>query len=124
MRKILIHSALLFLMLYSQLYNSFVTAVYQLNYDYYAEELCENKDKPELHCDGKCYFSKQLALQEETPKETEPPMLLPVIKLFPAPLIVELNAGCCPENYQAFTSFDMTLPESIQLKGIDHPPQV
>lgn len=38
---------------------------YAVNYNYIVEVLCENKDKPELECDGKCYLSKQLAKQTE-----------------------------------------------------------
>lgn len=33
---------------------------YEANIDYVAEELCENKDKPEMGCNGKCYLKKQL----------------------------------------------------------------
>jgi len=33
---------------------------YYANYDYIAKELCENKDKPYLECNGKCYLEKQL----------------------------------------------------------------
>ena len=33
---------------------------YQINKAYIAEALCENRDKPQMHCDGKCYLSKQL----------------------------------------------------------------
>ena len=33
---------------------------YYANYDYIATVLCENKDKPYLECDGKCYLKKQL----------------------------------------------------------------
>ncbi len=34
---------------------------YVMHYDYIVATLCENKDKPELECNGKCYLSKQLA---------------------------------------------------------------
>lgn len=34
---------------------------YVVNYDYIAEKLCENKAKPELMCNGKCYLSKELS---------------------------------------------------------------
>lgn len=34
---------------------------YVTQYDYIVSTLCENKDKPEMECDGKCYLSKQLA---------------------------------------------------------------
>ena len=33
---------------------------YYANYDYIAQELCENKDKPLLECNGKCYLVKQI----------------------------------------------------------------
>lgn len=34
---------------------------YVANYDYIAKVLCINKSKPDLHCNGKCYLSKELA---------------------------------------------------------------
>lgn len=34
---------------------------YFVNYDYIVKELCENKAKPELHCNGKCHLVKELA---------------------------------------------------------------
>lgn len=40
-------------------------AEYVVNYDYIVENLCENKDKPFLNCDGKCYLAKQLAKESE-----------------------------------------------------------
>lgn len=36
-------------------------AEYAVNYDYIVNTLCVNKSKPELHCNGKCYLSKELA---------------------------------------------------------------
>ncbi len=33
---------------------------YYANYDYIATVLCENKDKPYLECNGKCYLKKQM----------------------------------------------------------------
>ena len=47
---------------------------YFVNYDYISSELCENKDKPILTCNGKCYLEKQVEKQldidhnQETPK--------------------------------------------------------
>ncbi|MGO3708409.1 MAG: hypothetical protein ACTJGD_12010 [Mesonia hippocampi] len=43
---------------------------YAFNYDYIAEVLCINKDKPELDCNGKCYLMQQLA-KSSTDAETE-----------------------------------------------------
>jgi hypothetical protein len=33
---------------------------YYANYNYIVTELCENKDKPFLECNGKCYLAKEL----------------------------------------------------------------
>lgn len=38
---------------------------YMVNYDYIVNTLCENKDKPEMHCNGKCYLTKELAKTSE-----------------------------------------------------------
>ncbi|RNA60736.1 hypothetical protein D1631_01700 [Chryseobacterium nematophagum] len=34
---------------------------YGVNYKYIKEVLCVNKERPELHCNGKCYLKKELA---------------------------------------------------------------
>ncbi|MCV6629783.1 MAG: hypothetical protein OIF50_07980 [Flavobacteriaceae bacterium] len=41
-----------------------LTAYYMVANDSFVEILCENKDKPELSCDGKCVFSKMIAEQQ------------------------------------------------------------
>ncbi|WP_370899407.1 hypothetical protein [Chryseobacterium gossypii] len=38
---------------------------YVANYDYIVETLCINKSNPELHCNGKCYLSKELAKTDD-----------------------------------------------------------
>ncbi|MBX7182084.1 MAG: hypothetical protein K1X82_08230 [Bacteroidia bacterium] len=42
---------------------------YRMNFDTYAKVLCENKNKPMLHCNGKCQLKKELNQQES--KETQ-----------------------------------------------------
>ena len=39
---------------------------YVVNYDYIVNELCENKLKPELKCNGKCHLMKELGKNAET----------------------------------------------------------
>jgi len=52
-------SSLLSLILFS---NSLIITItygwYTLNIDSFIEQLCENKDKPALECNGKCFLSK------------------------------------------------------------------
>ena len=41
---------------------------YVVNYEYIAIQLCENKSKPELKCNGKCHLVKELAKASENEK--------------------------------------------------------
>jgi hypothetical protein len=38
---------------------------YSLRKDYIAKNLCQNRNRPSMHCNGKCYLSKQLAKAAE-----------------------------------------------------------
>ena len=49
----------------------FVYAGFELNRNYIAARLCENRDKPWLHCNGKCYFMKKIKQAEEKEKNDE-----------------------------------------------------
>ena len=49
----------------------FIYASFELNQKYIAANLCENRDKPWLHCDGKCYFMKKIKQAEERDKNEE-----------------------------------------------------
>ncbi len=48
-----------------------VIAWYEINKDYIAAELCENKDKPKLECNGKCYLKKQIQKVEDQGTQDE-----------------------------------------------------
>ena len=43
----------------------FVYAGFKLNQSYIAANLCENRNKPQMHCNGKCYLMKKLKQAEE-----------------------------------------------------------
>lgn len=40
---------------------------YQIRFDYYSNVLCVNKNKPELHCHGKCALNKALLATAKDP---------------------------------------------------------
>ena len=48
-------------------------AGYFIHYKYISEKLCENKSRPEMHCNGKCVLKKELgkAAAEETGNKKE-----------------------------------------------------
>lgn len=47
----------------------FVFAGFELNKKYIATTLCENRDKPWLHCNGKCYFVKKIKQAQENERK-------------------------------------------------------
>lgn len=44
---------------------------YRVNVDFIIENFCENTDKPEMHCNGKCHLNKQIE-HEESQKSENP----------------------------------------------------
>ncbi len=60
-KALFLFSILIMRMLYSPL----VYLDYSLRKDYIAKNLCQNRTRPSMHCNGKCYLSKQLAKAAE-----------------------------------------------------------
>jgi len=58
---------LFFLLLYTvSMLKTYIPYVnYYVNYTYISENLCENKDKPEMECHGKCHLEKTIKKAEE-----------------------------------------------------------
>ncbi|GAB3925548.1 hypothetical protein [Mucilaginibacter myungsuensis] len=48
-----------------------VFAGFEMNQRYIATTLCENRDKPQLNCNGHCYFMKKVKQAEEKEKNNE-----------------------------------------------------
>jgi hypothetical protein len=67
----------IFLLIVSVSGQAFVRTAWTLHYQWnravYLKN-CENRDKPNLHCDGKCYLKKKMAVSENSnPKEPQLP---------------------------------------------------
>ncbi|HAD98242.1 MAG TPA: hypothetical protein DCG19_12605 [Cryomorphaceae bacterium] len=58
-----------------------VTINFIANQAYISENLCENRDKPELHCGGTCIFMKKLKLTEHKPVKKDVPVEIMSFKL-------------------------------------------
>lgn len=105
-----------------------IIAWYELNKDYVAETLCENKDKPELECNGKCYLSKQLKKVDNETKSEQDQQLPQKVQKLEIPLF--LTTECIHMPYVAV----MNAPKVIfqyeasagigPLSDIFHPPRV
>ena len=52
-----------------------VLAWYQVNKTYIAQKLCENRNKPKMHCNGKCQLRKKMQLlEQESPSNSSVPV--------------------------------------------------
>lgn len=112
---------LLITLLLAQFSRVFVYAGFELNEQYIATVLCENKDKPQLHCNGKCYLAKKLKQAEEKEKKQERDAQKKnaqdvfFVKAIDLPLI-----PLCLKTSEFPAEFSFDLPESNS--EIPHPP--
>ena len=49
----------------------FIYAGFEMNRSYIVSKLCENRNRPWLHCNGKCYLMKKIKQAEEKQNSTE-----------------------------------------------------
>jgi len=70
---------------------------YYINYDYIVEELCENKAKPVLQCNGKCHLTKELKKANDG-LDTEQPA--PPLNMKEYPVVPTLIHYSTFESYQ------------------------
>lgn len=62
---------------------------YAFDYEYISTVLCENKDKPELKCNGKCYLMQALAEASEKEADQKKKSTTSTIELLP--FIIEVS---------------------------------
>ena len=62
---------LLLALMSANLSGLFIFAEFKINQKYIAATLCDNRNKPELQCNGKCYLMKKMkdALEKEKKQE-------------------------------------------------------
>eukprot|EP01133_Synstelium_polycarpum_P002794 gene2794-3216_t len=67
----LVALTLLVALISSNLSRFFIYAGFQANQKFIATSLCENKSRPWMHCNGRCYLMKKLKQAEEKEKKQE-----------------------------------------------------
>ena len=74
---------------------------YLVQYNYYAEVLCENRDKPEMECNGKCALMEELDKADAGNSEQAPSF--PNLKTLEVPAILtnDLFAFCTYQTLDA-----------------------
>ena len=74
MKKLVITHLLLNLYLLVLVQPALPVLEYLLNYDYIVNELCENRDKPILTCNGLCYLGDQVEKQLDLDSNQQKPL--------------------------------------------------
>jgi len=97
---------------------------YHANYDYIANILCENRDKPSLACHGKCYLEKQLKKNKDnhSHNSTIPQIDFDKYPVCPLDLFLYETKDFCENNNKLV--FDKEHSSQIFLKSIFKPPQI
>ena len=100
-------------------------AYYRVNRDYIAKNLCENRDKPMMNCNGQCYLAKQLkaAEQKEQKSNSERLEKMPeVVLAFQAIEPVFSALFSAPIAIENHFSTQECFPNAAA-KGFFHPPR-
>ena len=93
---------------------------FMINQDFIAAELCENKEEPELECNGKCYLKKELKKDEER-KQDEKTSKVEVL-LFCNCKIIEIDTPIVFEIEKTETSVYLNHLLSGFETDVFHPP--
>lgn len=80
--SIILSLVLTTLILFSSLRVTITYAYYELDPIGFIEKLCENKDKPELQCNGKCHLKKVAENNSDNQQEPAKSTSLKEISLF------------------------------------------
>lgn len=82
-----------------------VFAWYEANKQYIAEQLCENRDKPELHCNGQCVLMKKLrALEDDKHTNSDQSFSKLDNVVFIVPLLQRIFVPIVPPEYRSHFS--------------------
>ena len=126
MKKLIITHLLLNLYLLVLVQPALPVLEYLINYDYIVNELCENRDKPILTCNGKCYLGDQVEKQLDRGPEQQIPLPPQIdFKQF-----ISLQAGFQNENEPIdLRSKEQhisptSLEDSLYARSLLRPPQV
>ena len=71
MLRSVIATFLLCSLIFSNFSRLYIYTAFELNQYYIVNNLCENRNKPEMHCKGKCYLAKKIKQAEEKEKKQE-----------------------------------------------------
>jgi hypothetical protein len=100
----------------------FVYAGFELNQKYIATELCVNRDKPQMHCNGKCYLMRKLKQAEQKEKAHENENQRPVLQ--PGVIVEQISLNAPVFTISTCTRAELRINLPQHFISIFQPPQV
>ena len=107
-------------LLFQHLSRFMILADYSLNKNYIAQNLCENKNKPAMHCNGKCYLAKKLQ-EEEKQRAPVSQKTIPEIQLFFVSSSINIDADFDSSTFSSYAWYNMLVTVSYP-HTVFHPP--
>ena len=103
---------------------SLILVNYEFNTDYIIENFCENTDKPEMQCNGKCHLAKQIEADTEQKSESPaaPTEIAPFAMMINDIPTFQFDVWQAADN--AASSRYLEGDYSDHIYSIFHPPQV
>ena len=99
-----------------------IVAQYYANKDFIAKNLCENRDKPRMHCDGKCCLKKKLAKegkdQAPSPRNQKSEETVSLFCEQPAVVLPTYVAATVKTKFYSYNELDIFSYHS----SVFHPP--
>jgi hypothetical protein len=116
--------------LFFQFRQVIIVSSFYLNQSEIIEEHCENKDQPEMQCNGKCHLSKELkksSFESTSLLSTETPANPPVALWFNFTGMVFYSGDVCCRNFIKkipLSPFQLSFYMSDFLVSIYTPPEI
>ncbi|MBK9461959.1 MAG: hypothetical protein KA783_04780 [Chitinophagales bacterium] len=111
------------LILLNPISRTWIVVSYQINQKYIAQNLCENRAKPQMKCNGKCHLKKQLEKANKDEQKTPQNLTEKVEVLFCSQLgSFHFQAQSPIESQSPPRCFYKQMHSQLYLTDIFHPP--
>ena len=121
---LVITSLLMVLIVFNSIRVSLTYAYYKLDPIGFVENLCENKDKPQLQCNGKCQLMRVAESQNSDQNTPESIIDFKELILYPSPNTSFQLTQYIPIRRQYFSSHYLNLYTFNNTSDCFHPPRV
>ena len=99
-----------------------IYADFAANQDYIAKNLCENRDKPDMKCNGKCQLCKRLKAEDRKENKGLPAgKNLKQNTLFSSAKNI-FNSAAVNNDANQYASYSNASFSSLHKQGVFHPP--